>query len=103
MSKILEKDGSFRPLSVKVADNALVISIGLEMLKFVAEHCPAFQGEDCSDGPWERIVDAKELASDVRRALQDEEEDGTTPVHRLLDTAIVAARDDGSLAFACDD
>jgi hypothetical protein len=93
------KPGLQSYLRVLIQDNELQIRIGLETLKMAAEHCPEFQSESCEDGPYEKIVDANELAADVKRALEDEEEDGTTPLHKLLDAAIVAARDDGSLAF----
>jgi hypothetical protein len=87
-------------LRCAIEGDQLVIRIGFEALKMAAEYCPEFQTEDCGDGPWETVVDVAELAKDVKRALEDEEEDGTTPLHKLFDDAFVAARDDGSAGFA---
>src|SRR5690606_36345212 len=91
-----------RPLEVNIEDDELVIRIGIDTLAFSAEHCPSFFEYDkhASTGPpYCKIVDNMELAKDIRRELQREEENGTTPLHILLDECLVSARDDGSLAF----
>jgi hypothetical protein len=44
------------------------------------------------------VNDVSDFAQDVIRALNREEEDGTTPVHELLDKALASAIDDGSTA-----
>lgn len=89
------------PLQCKVEGKELVIRVGLETLKFATEHCPRFYDPDKDgDGPYVKVVDLKELAADVRGALLHEEEDGSTPLHVLLDDAVEAAFDNGSLAFA---
>lgn len=86
------------PLSVGVEDSQLVIRIGIGTLAFATECCPLLAG-DAIDPPYVKVADKKMLAEDVLRALSDEEEDGTTPVHRLLDEAILEAYAQGSLAF----
>jgi hypothetical protein len=45
------------------------------------------------------VVDAKRFAKDVCNALNDEREDGTTPVHLLFDAAFEKAVEDGSLGI----
>ena len=91
------------PLRCKVEDGQLVFHIGIETLAFAAEHCPNFydyEKHGASGPPWVKVVDANELANDVCNAINDEEEDGTTPLMELLDAAIVAAFEDGSIGFA---
>lgn len=46
--------------------------------------------------PRYRITNAKAFAKDVVRALNDEEEDGTTPIHRLMDKACEEAIEQGA-------
>jgi hypothetical protein len=43
-----------------------------------------------------KVIDATRFAKDIVNALNDEQEDGTTPVHVLLDTAFEKAIEDGS-------
>lgn len=95
-----------QPLRVIVEPTELVIRIGLDTLKMAAEYCPLlFDGESKNcDPPYCKVVDTDELAKDVARMLDDEQEDGSSPVRDLIDRAILAAMDDGSLAFvaSCD-
>lgn len=92
-----------RPLEVNVEGQEFVIRIGINTLQTAAEACPNlrdYQNEKHDYGPpYVEVVNAKVLADDVRGALNDEQEDGTTPVHLLLDDAIERAFEDGSLAF----
>jgi hypothetical protein len=90
-----------RPLSVKVDRGQLVIRIGINTLAFCAERCPRFYDHEKhdADGSYVRVTDKAELAKDIARALQHEQEDGTTPLHILLDDAIEYAYGDGSLGF----
>lgn len=78
-------------LSVKIEDGQLKISIGIALLAF------AVQGQD--QWPEEFYVsDIREFAKSMARQLQREEEDGTTPVHRMLDAAadeVLEQGDDG--------
>ena len=93
------------PLRVIVEPTELVIRIGLDTLKMAAEFCPLlFDGEfGPIDPPYCEIVDAMELAKDVARMIDDEKEDGSSPVRDLIDRAILDAMEDGSLAFKEDD
>jgi len=94
-----------QPLTVKIVDGELRISIGVSQLKFACEHCP-----DASVGLTEydedsdcylsyEVTDEMAFADDVNRALQEEDEDGTTMVHQLLDKAMVKAIEDGAMGI----
>jgi len=67
-------------LSVKIEDGQLKISIGVALLAF------AIQTQD--EWPEEFYVsDIREFSKSLAHQLCREEEDGTTPVHRMLDAA----------------
>lgn len=90
-----------RPLSCDLVEQQLVIRIGVATLKHAAEHCPGLHdGAKRFNPPYCEVADAEQLAKDVRGELLREEEDGTNDLHRLLDAAIVAAWEQGSIAFA---
>lgn len=93
------------PLSVAVEGDELVIRIGIDTLAFSAEHCPLFYNEEKhmgAMGPYVKVEDKVELAKDVIRAMQHEEEDGSTPLSDMFDKAIEDAAEDGSCAFTED-
>lgn len=52
-----------------------------------------FEEHDC------RVSDPKQAAEAVVRALNDEDEEGTTPVHTLLDKAVISALEEGEEGF----
>lgn len=90
------------PLRVVIKNNKLIIEIGLDTLKYAAEHCPRFYEYDKhieSGPPYCEVIDKMELAHDMVRALLYEKEDGSTPISDLIDECFVAAWGDGSLAF----
>lgn len=80
-----------KQLAVTIKDGQLNISIGIALLAF------AVQAQDAwPEGV--RVTDLQEFASSMARQLQKEEEDGTTPVHRMLDAAayeVLEQGDDG--------
>ncbi len=84
-----------QPLSVKMDDDVLIIRIGLDRLAYCAETSPEFYcgetGRYCL-----KVTNRHGFANDVILALNHEEDDGSTPVERMLDAAIVAAFEDGS-------
>lgn len=88
----LLKPRAAMPLSVLVEDDVLTIRIGTGLLAF------ATQGSDTWADGW-RVVDLTAFAKDVAAELEQEEEDGTTPIHRMLDTAAEAALEAGSLGI----
>ena len=81
-----------QPLRASVEGKELVIRIGINTLAFAAEHCSRI--DNC------KVVDAKELATDVCRAITREREDGSSRATDLLDEAILFAYEDGSTGFA---
>jgi len=96
--------GHYKPLTVEAKDGELQISIGVNTLKHAAQNSPCEpltwfdekQGEYMSYD----VLDGEEFAKDVCRALRNEDEEGTTPVHRLLDKACWKAIEDGSGAVS---
>ena len=83
------------PLRCEVVNGELVIAIGVETLAF------ACTNKD-NGSPPVTVVDAALFAHDVATALKDEAEDGTTPVHLMLDKACEAAIEMGSPAVIID-
>jgi hypothetical protein len=95
--------GESDPLAVSVVDGRLVISIGIETLAFAADRSEHFyEWDDLRNDfvqEW-KVIEPKEFAQDVARALQDEGEDGSTDFTRLLDKCFLQAIEDGSLGVA---
>lgn len=86
-------------LEVKLENDVITISIGIDTLAFAAKHAPDGLFYDKlfnPEGPIKKIIDKKEFAKDVVYELQREEEDGTTMVHLLFDKAINDAVDNGT-------
>ena len=71
------------PLTIALADGVLTISVGVETLALAAESAP-------KAWPYLRVLDVDAFAADVVRALETEQEDGTTAVHELFDDATIA-------------
>jgi hypothetical protein len=90
------------PLRVRIVDRVLIIEIGIGTLKFAAEHCEKFWNGE-ADLYMLKVTDAERFARDVQIALQVEEEDGSTPISRLLDEMIEDAVEDGSEAIDYDE
>lgn len=80
-------------LEVRVKDDELQIRIGAELLAYAVGNCQYLQSEGAV------VASHQELARDICSELSREEEDGTTPLHRVFDAAAVAAYENGSLAF----
>jgi hypothetical protein len=90
------------PLTVEVRDGRLVIEIGIHALAHAVTQSDASNPFDDDKNEYLRtfaIADAVEFAQDVRRALTHEAEDGTTPLHTLLDEMAEEALNDGSLGL----
>lgn len=75
-------------MSVEIKDGRLEISIGVDLMCHAITHGP------CQDAL--EITDNDMFAGEVLRALKYEEEDGTNPVHRMLDAAAEQAIEDGA-------
>lgn len=50
-------------------------------------------------GLWMRVTNSGDAAKAMVRVLEAEEEDGTTPVHRLFDDAMLHALENGEDGF----
>lgn len=78
-------------LNIELTDDKLIISIGRDTLLHALMMSP--------DWPMDFVVlekDEQEFLTDlVRYGLQDEDEDGTTPVHRMLDAAALEVLEQG--------
>ena len=85
------------PLTVGVEEDQLIIRIGVDTLAFCFEIGDENQpfDEEANDfrRSW-RVVDRHKFAKGVGIALQDEEEDGSTPLTKVLDKAFIRAVED---------
>lgn len=82
--------GKDQPLQVEVKEGILSISIGIETFKYCVNNYHDYDTFNFD------ITDADGFAKEVVRELEREQEDGTTPVHILLDKAANDAVDNGS-------
>ena len=75
-----------KPLIVEIKDGELQISIGIDTLCFaVSEKIADF-----------KITDNEGFAKDILNELENEDEEGTTEIHRLLDKSADDAVENGS-------
>ena len=87
------------PLQCRIDKDKIIISIGFDALKFLAENsdvCEKYDEEFCPDGIWTEINNKKEFAKEVLKSLKHEQEDGTTVVHKLFEDAINMALENGA-------
>jgi hypothetical protein len=82
-------------LDVKVIGNVLTIKIGAKKLALAMEANPKLYNPDTGEALY-RVTNPKAFAEEVCAALLDEEEDGTTLVHKMLDEAMNNAVEAGS-------
>lgn len=75
------------PLRCYIDHGVIHISIGQDILAFATVHHPAFDRD--GEGKSITIMDAQILALDVVREINDEGEDGSTLLTRMLDSAIL--------------
>src|SRR5688572_14631178 len=83
------------PLRVRVVDQVLTVEIGIDTLKNAAEHHEGFW--QCETNKYAMVVsNPLQFAKDVKHELEHEGEDGSTPLHLLLDKMIEEAANNGS-------
>lgn len=90
-----------QPLEVTVSNKVLRISIGVDILASAfdfSEFAKQFSSDLGEEVQLFKVEDPVAFAKDVKNELEREEEDGTTPVHKLLDAACEAAVENGSEA-----
>lgn len=68
-----------------IENGSLVIRVSLEALPMILEGAWAMNKLDMRY----KITDAAEFSKELMRALNREDEEGTTPVHELFDAAIL--------------
>lgn len=84
------------PLRCEIVGDVIRIEIGSEALRFAAEQHPDFwDGESGTDVPNIKVTDSAVFAREVVRAINDEGEDGSTRLTRMLDDAIRHAVEQG--------
>jgi hypothetical protein len=89
------------PLKVEVAGGELRIVIGVNVLAHAVSYADWANPYDEEKHDYIRtfaIADAEQFAKDVKRAMQDEREDGSSLLSDFLDKASSDAVDDGSEA-----
>ncbi len=93
-----KNDNPDKPLSVEIKDKVLTISVGVSVLAFIVEDecCIRELRKDDSEKPAYSVTNNDAFAEDVLRELTREEEDGTMPIHTLLDKAVLEAIEQGS-------
>jgi hypothetical protein len=90
------------PLRAIVEGDRLVISIGLNTLAFAFENSEEnnpYDEDFCDTKRQFSIGDPLEFAKDTCRAMNDEGEDGSTPLTRFLDSMMEEAVEQGSLGI----
>lgn len=88
------------PLTVEIVNHVLVIKIGIDTLAGCAQRHPDLY----NDLGNERLIvtDQAVFANEVLCGLHKEEEDGSTPVHRMLDKVILYAIEYGAEGCSLD-
>jgi hypothetical protein len=75
-----------------IEGDSIVIRVAIDALPMIVEGAWAAGGMDLRL----KVTDAKTFAKDLVRTLNDEEEDGTTPIHKMFDAAIWEASEQGA-------
>lgn len=75
-----------------IEDDVIVIRIPVSYLPVIVEGGWASGGYDTHF----KVTDAPVFAQEICTALNREEEDGTTPIHKMFDTCVVAAAESGA-------
>lgn len=85
------------PLTIGVESDQLVIRIGVDTLAWCFEISDDNQPYDEKAGDFRRafkVTDRRKFAKGVGIGLRDEEEDGSTPLTKILDAACIRAVED---------
>lgn len=83
-------------LKCKLTGGRLVISIGIDTLAHAFVVGPVGDELTRNDDHALRVTDTDKFAAEVVRALTSEEEDGSSPLTNLFDTAFRDAINDGA-------
>lgn len=91
-----------QPLKCSVEDDELVIRVGIDTLAVCFEEADENNPFDEKLNDFRRqfaVIDKVEFANDVALAMNDEAENGDTPLNLFLDKMTQAAADDGTLGI----
>jgi hypothetical protein len=84
------------PLSCRIEDGKLIIQVGVDTLAFAAENIPKLITE--GGEPSVKIIDSRIFARDVLIELErDDASSSPSLLERMLDEAIFAACENGSM------
>lgn len=83
-------DRTWKDAEATIEGNTIVIRLTVKHIPFAMSYHP----DDTFRGI--KVTDLDGFAREVVRALNDEDERGTTPIHHLFDEACDAAIEDGS-------
>jgi hypothetical protein len=86
-----------QPLKISIEGDNLVIRIGVDTLAYCYEISDDNQRHDDQSGEFHqmyKVSDKYKFAQGVANALHDEEDNGSTPVIRILEEACVKAVED---------
>lgn len=84
------------PLTARLVDGQLVVSVGIETIKLAFEHHPEWDNPDAVPSA---VTNPDEFAHDVILEMNDESENGSTPLTRFLDDMLMRAMNNGSMAL----
>jgi hypothetical protein len=97
-----------RPLKFEIKNEVLIIEIGIDVLANCAqhvldeEHYLATEGGEIESPS--KVVDNVAFAKAIAKQLDKEEpEDGSTPMTRMLDAAIIEVFESGDESISCRD
>lgn len=89
--------GKDQPLKAEVVDGRIVISVGVETLKFCHNETEKQSEGIRGFGSGFFITEAEEFAKDVVRELKREREDGSSPLTDLFDKFTIESANQGSM------
>jgi len=99
---MIEPDNINKPLNAEVDEGKLSIEIGISTLQFAFENGEENNPYDdnlCDTVRTYSICDAQQFAKDVCRAMNDEAEDGSTPLTRFLYSMMQEAINQGTMGI----
>lgn len=82
------------PAEAVIEGPNIVIRVPISAIPVAFEACPDAPRDDEAD-PLYTVTDAATFAKGIVRYLNDEEEDGTTRIHRMFDSAMIEALEQG--------
>ncbi len=82
------------PLECVVEKDKINIGVGLKILEFATKNLEYFDEHEII------VNDIEMFAKEVSDALNEEGEDGSTPISRMFDKAIITAFENGALGVS---